>query len=117
MTLRNALLAACAGALVLTATLARAGEPIPGVDVNIPCNPRTGYGCSKAFKGAAPAQGSQQQRAARQPGASGSTNQRTFVDGDASIGIRRGKLTDNDNPRPTDRLSISPGSGGGPQRR
>jgi hypothetical protein len=109
MTMRNALLAACAGALVLTATLAHAGEPIPGVDIELGCNPYPcGGGKPKATSGRT------------KPAA----NQKTFFDGDASFGrsgggqARRGsKISDNDSPRPTDRIFISPGPGGGPQRR
>jgi hypothetical protein len=88
MNIRTAILAVCAGMLMLMATLARAGEPIPGVDIELgkTCPPYCG-----------------------KPKATGA------LSGVRANGRSGKKITDNDSPRPGNRKvqqqKAGPGTG------
>ena len=86
MKIGRAVLAACAGALALAATPSHAGDPIPGVDVNLG------------------KQGGASNRQAGQGTTKPAANEKSFLGGDASVGVRRqGKISDNESPRPVNR--------------
>lgn len=100
MDIRTAILAACTGTLLLTSTLALAGEPIPGVDVKLgkTCPPVCG-----------------------KPKATGTVLSGTGVNGtgapeNRSANARRGSaISENESPRPGNRKSqqLTPGSDAG----